>query len=134
MNFSALFPCFLDHLFFFLTFVSCHARIFSSFSHYFSAAVFASGFFVASHRNEFVNKTVISHRIHPSFSDMILMRFVSSSMDPWSRAFVGINNTSIFCLAFPNIAVGFHHCSLSVFCKALLLASELPTFHERLWL
>ena len=35
-----------------------------------------------------------------------------------------------FCLAFPNIAVGFPHCSLSVFCKALLLASELPTFNE----
>ena len=27
---------------------------------------------------------------------------------------------------------GFLHCSLSVFCKALLLASELPTFYERL--
>ena len=35
------------------------------------------------------------------------MRFVSSSFQPWSRAFVGINNTSVFCLAFPNIAVGF---------------------------
>ena len=27
---------------------------------------------------------------------------------------------------------GFLHCSSSVFCKALLLASELPTFYERL--
>ena len=29
---------------------------------------------------------------------------------------------------------GFHHFSLSVFCKALLLAPELPNFYERLWL
>ena len=27
---------------------------------------------------------------------------------------------------------GFHHCSLSVFCKGLLLASELPTFYAQL--
>ena len=57
---------------------------------------------------------------------------MSSSFWPWSRAFVGINNTSVFCLAFTNIAVGVLHCSLSVLCKALLLASELPTFSERL--
>ena len=36
------------------------------------------------------------------------MRFVPSSFYPWSRAFVGINNTSLRCLAFPNIEVGFH--------------------------
>ena len=35
------------------------------------------------------------------------MKFVSSSFQPWSRAFVGINNTSVFSLAFPNIAGGF---------------------------
>ena len=44
--------------------------------------------------------------IRPFCSDVILMRFVSSSFLPWSRAFVGINNTSVFCLAFPNIAGG----------------------------
>ena len=47
----------------------------------------------------------MSHRIHPFCSDVILVRFVSSFF--WSRAFVGINNTSVFCLAFPNTAVGF---------------------------
>ena len=47
----------------------------------------------------------MSHRIHPFCSDVILMRFVSSSFQPWSRALVGINNTSVFCLAFSNIAV-----------------------------
>ena len=49
----------------------------------------------------------MSYRIHPFCSDVILMRLVSSSSKPWSRAFVGINNTSVFCRAFPNIAVGF---------------------------
>ena len=53
-----------------------------------------------------MNKTVMSCKIHPFCSDVILMRFVSSSFWPWSRALVGINNTSVFCLAFPNIAVG----------------------------
>ena len=33
--------------FLFLTFVSCHARIFSSFSHFLSTAAFASGIFIA---------------------------------------------------------------------------------------
>ena len=59
------------------------------------------------HWNEFVHRTIMSHGIHPFCSDVILLRFVYSSFEPWSRAFVGINNTHIFCLAFPNIAVGF---------------------------
>ena len=50
------------------------------------------------------------------FSEVILMRFVSNSFWPWSRAFVGINNPSVLCLAFPNIAVGLstalHRCFL----------------------
>ena len=53
-----------------------------------------------------MNKTVVSHRIHPFCSDMIQMRCVHSSLDPQSGALVGINNTSVFCLAFPKIAVG----------------------------
>ena len=50
------------HLFFassitsylFLTFVSCHAKIFSSFSHYFSTAAFASGFFLMLEASEWI--------------------------------------------------------------------------------
>ena len=53
-----------------------------------------------------MNKTVMSYRIRPFCSDVILTSFLSSSFQPWSRAFVGINNTSVFCHAFPNIAVG----------------------------
>ena len=66
-------------------------------------------FFCLRHRNEFVHKTAMSKRIHPFCSHVILMRFVFSSFWSWSRAFVGINNTSVFCPAFPNIAVGFTH-------------------------
>ena len=39
-------------------------------------------------------------------NDMILMRFVYRSFQPWSCALVGINNKSKSCLAFLNIAVG----------------------------
>ena len=49
-----------------------------------------------------MHMTVMSHRIRPYCSDVILMRFVSSCFKPWSRAFVGVNNTSVFCLAFPK--------------------------------
>ena len=79
-----------------------------------------------------MNKTVVSHRIHPFCSDVILMRDVYSSLDPWPCALVGINNTCKSCLAFPNIAVSLTTALLLVFCKALLLASELPTFFEQL--
>ena len=40
------------------------------------------------------------------------MRFVSSSFWPWSRALVGINNSSVFRVTFPNIAEDF----TTVFC------------------
>ena len=53
-----------------------------------------------------MNKTVVSHRIHPFRSDVILMGDVYRSLNPWSCALVGIINTSKSCLAFPNIAVG----------------------------
>ena len=59
------------------------------------------------HRNESVHKTAMSFSICPFCSNVILMRFVASSFLPWSRAFIGINNTIIFRLAFPNVAVGF---------------------------
>ena len=39
--------------------------------------------------------------LHPFCSNVILMRFVSSSFYPWSRAVVGIDNISVFVLRFP---------------------------------
>ena len=49
----------------------------------------------------------MNYRFHSFCSDVILRRFVQSSLDPWSRAFVGINNTSVFSLSFSNTAMGF---------------------------
>ena len=131
MNFSALIPCFLDHFLLISDFRQLPCRFFLQFFPFFlHYRLCIWNFLCLRHRNELVHKTMMSYRIRPFSSDVILMRFMSSSFWPWSRAFVGIDNTSAFCLAFPN--TGFPHCSLSVFCKALLLASELATFYKRL--
>ena len=55
------------------------------------------------HRNDFANKILMIQRTHPFYSDMILVMFLYCSFQPWSRDFVGINNTSIFCLAFHQL-------------------------------
>ena len=87
-----------------LTFVSCHAGIFSSFSVFALLLPLHLDFFYASGIGmNFVHKTVMSHRIRPFCSDVILMRFVSSFFWSWSRAFVGINNTGICVLRFPTL-------------------------------
>ena len=79
-----------------------------------------------------MHKTVMSYRIRSFCSNVKLMKFVSISFKPWSCAFVGINNTSKSCPAFPNTAAGLSTAVYWYFVKALLLASELPTFSE--WL
>ena len=57
-----------------------------------------------------MNKTVVSNRIDPFRSDVILMRFVYSSFDARSCALVGgIKQHS---LAFSNTAVGFSTISI----------------------
>ena len=84
------------------------------------------------HRNEFVNKTVMIHTIHPFFSDVILVRFVSSSSQLLNSSFRRHQHHKHNPLCVSQHSSGFLHCSLSFFCKALLLASELPTFSERL--
>ena len=104
MNLSALIPCF-----FFLVsdFRQLPCRYFLQFFTLFLHSFLCIwNFQRLRHRNEFVNKTVMSKRIYPFCSDVILMRFVSSSCLTWSHAFVDINNTSVFGLAFPDIAVG----------------------------
>ena len=89
-------------------------------------------FSLLRHQNEFVNKTVMIQRNHPFFTDMILVMFVFCSF--WAlvscfRRHQQHKHTP-FCVS--QCCGGFLHCSSSVFCKALLLASELPTFSERL--
>ena len=69
------------------------------------------------HRNELVTETVVSHRIHPFRSDVILMRDVFRSLNSWSCALVGTNNTSKSCPAFANIAVGLSTASYWYFAR-----------------
>ena len=102
MNCSTRHPGFIDHFFLTSDFRQLPCQDFLQFFPFFYHCCFCIwNFHCLRHRNEFVKKTVMIHRIHPFFSDMILMRFVSSSLQPWSRTFVGINNTSVFRLAFP---------------------------------
>ena len=93
--------------FLFLTSVSCCCWNFLQFFQFlYHCCLCIWNFHCLRHRNELVNKTVMSHRTRSFRSDVILMRFVYSSLDPWSCALVGINNTSKSCLAFPKFAVG----------------------------
>ena len=63
--------------------------------------------------------------------DVIFVIPVRHAFQSYPHSFVGIDNTSIFGLVFPNTAAGFHRAYSLVFYKASLLASELPTFYER---
>ena len=59
----------------------------------------------------------------PFCSDVSFVMFVYSSFHPDSHRFVGINNTRIFGLAFPNTAAGFNRGYLLVFCKAFFMVN-----------
>ena len=130
MNVSAIVPCFFYHFFLISDFRQLPCQ---NFLQFFPVFLFCRlciwTFSCLKHRNKIMHHVPMTQWIHSFCIDVILMRFVSSSFSPWSRAFVGINNTSVFRLS--QHCGWFHHCSLLVFCKALL-ASELPTFYERL--
>ena len=102
------FPCFINHLF---LVSDCRQLQYRNFLQFFPlvyhCCLCIRNSHCLRHRNEFVNKIVTIQRIDPFCSDMILMMFVYCSFWPWSHAFVGINNTSEFCLAISNTAVGF---------------------------
>ena len=100
------FPCLGVTSFLFLTFVSCHAGIFSSLSHSLSTAAFASGMFIAWG-----------------------IGIKKSSFHTLPRRFVGFNDACVFCLANTQNASSFPVTLRVGFCKALQLASELPTFY-----
>ena len=77
MNFSSLIPCFIDHLFLGSDFRQLPCRNFSPvFPFFYFCCLCLWNFHCLRHRNEFVNKTVMIHRIHPFFSDVILVMFV----------------------------------------------------------
>ena len=98
---SALVLCFLDHLFLFLTFASCHSGIFSNFAFFHHCRLCIWNFRMLTHWNLFAHKTVMSYRIRSFRNNVFLpiLRWVSSLL------LVGI-------------------------LQALLLTSELPTFCE----
>ena len=50
-----------------------------------------------------MHKTLMSHRVHPFCSDMILMRFVSSSFLPWSRVSSASIIQAYFVLRLPML-------------------------------
>ena len=103
-------------LFLVLTFVSCHAGIFSSSSNSFSAAAFASGIFIAW-RIKFVHKIVVVQLLNSSSCNMIFMTFMKSSFHTLSRRFVGFNDTCVFCLTIFRDAAGFPVLFASVFAR-----------------
>ena len=108
MNISSLFPCFIDHLFLVSDFRQLPCKNFLEFCPFiYHCCLCIRNFHCLRHRNELVNKTVVSQRIRPFRSDVILMRFVSSSFQPLSRAFVGINNTRVFLSCVSQYCGGF---------------------------
>ena len=122
MNFSSLVPWFINHVFFVSDFRQLSCWIFSSFFTFsLHCCLCIWNFKCLRNRNEFVNKNVVSHRIHSFCNDVILVRFVSSSFQPWSRAFVDIQqHKRILSRVFTNIAVGFstalHRCLVKHCC------------------
>ena len=77
---SALVLCFLDHLFLFLTFVSCHSGIFSNFAFFHHCRLCIWNFRMLTHWNLFAHKTVMSYRIRSFRNNVFLpiLRWVSS--------------------------------------------------------
>ena len=95
------------------------------FSHsFFHCCLCIWNFHCLRHRNEFVNKIVMSQRIHPFCSDVIFddvcVLLLSSLGLVLSSA---STDTSVFCLAFPNIAVGLVHCSFIGFLQGIRTAN-----------
>ena len=92
----------------FLTFVSCHASIYSKLSLSFSTAAV--------------------QRIHPFLSDMILVMFVSSFL-PALVSCIRRHRQHKHIWSCVSQNCGGFQLLFSVFCKALLPASEFPTFY-----
>ena len=105
--------------FLFLTFVSCHAGIFSSCSHSFSTAAFASGIFMAWSIGKFcaqdcswLNEFIPLPAMWSSWF-LFLRPFRA-----YPHRFAGLNDACVFCPASTKSATGFP-----------VLAS-LPNFHS----
>ena len=101
MNFSALIPCFLD-TFSFVS-VSCHAGIFFNFPILVPLLPSHLDFFTAWGFG--INLCTKSSWFN--CRDVIFVIPVRHTFQSYSHSFVGIDNTRIFGLAFPNTAAGF---------------------------
>ena len=90
-----------------LTFVSCHASIFSSFPILSPLLPSHLVFYCLRHRNKFLHHIVVTQWIHPFSCNMIFVILVRRSFHAFPHRFIGFNNTSAFCLVFLNCATGF---------------------------
>ena len=73
----------------------------------------------------------MAQRVYSFCRDVIFVIPVRHTFQSYSQRFVGIDNTSIFGLELPKNCGRFRGGNLLVFYKALLLASEFPTFYQR---
>ena len=118
--------------FLFLTFVSWHAGIFSYFSVLFPLLPWLS-VFLALEASEWICAQDFHESLNSSPWQWRDLDDVCVQLFPIWVSYIRRHRQykRMWSCVSQNCG-GFPHCSLWVFCKALLLASELPTFHERL--
>ena len=134
MHFSALIPCFDNHFIIVSDFrqLPCGylLKLFTLFIH----CWLCIWYFHCLRASEWICALNCSDSMNSTFCfNVIFMISARSSFQSNSRGLVSFDNTSMFCLAFHNTAVGFPaSCSAILeFYKALPLASEfnfLPAF------
>ena len=108
-----------------LTFVNCHASIFSSFS----TAAFASCIFQCLRlRVEVVHKIWMTQWIESRFCNMIFVIFGLSSLQTLSRRFVSFHDACTLWLLSIRSGANFHAFGFSWLYKAQLLPSAIPSF------
>ena len=92
---------------FFLTFVSCHAGIFSIFPHSFSTAAFASGIFMAWGTGiNLCTRLQWLNELMPLPCDVVFMVLALRPFHAYPHRFIGLNNISIFRLVLSSCATG----------------------------
>ena len=128
MNFSALIPCFFDHLFFVSDFRQLPCQYFLK--------VFPILCPLLPLHPEAPEKTYVPN-CNGSMNLFLLQRCdirdtcAAHTFQSYSHRFVGIDNTSIFGLVFPNIAAGFTAAIQWCFTRHCCWHRNFPTFYER---
>ena len=132
MNFSTFIPCFIDHFFFVSDFRQTPCRYFLEFFPLFLHCCLCNRHFQClRHRNKLVYQVVMTQWI--PFAAMWSSWYLCGT--PSNRVLKDSSASTIqaclVLLSFPNTVAGFPAAIYWCFYKALLLASEFPTFHER---